>query len=818
MAKVINIKNGTTKTLTIKKNSVINFADLSTDSDYGILSNFSFKRSGKNLIIQNSSANINITVKNYFTTKNHGAYTKSKLEGLLFNGAYQIGMAAGKIQQRADYKAFEFDANNNSAYATLFWDTIDLSTNTYKSNENLNIYTGVGKDTIKFGATNLSSSTRTVYAGNDTNPIILNLEYLGTNKIKDVSISKGSLVFKSNTGKETYVINKYISKGKDNVQIKLNDQDAASLKDYLNNTINVNFTMGNSKSKKKQTIKGNILNNTLEGGTKADKIYCVDGNNTVTGRGGNDKIYAGKGADTFKYVFGNGWGKDIIYSAGSTDKIQFTDISYDDSALSYVKSGNNLVINAYGTVKGKWKILDKITLANYFKNKDRLGYINNTAMKDIAVTVNAKGTQNLGTGKYNIYLTKKNSTVSLDKSADATIVLSSGGSYNPKTRVEKYWYQTVSYNDSAVAPTKKGNDLTIKYYTVSEKYSYKTHKLKRSAKANYITLKDYFSTDLTSAGRGKSNINISNAKINYDIETQNVKQLSQYCDYIHLTSTNNLDKTDLQKGIKNYRIDSIDSSLVDVSYWVTGSKKNDRITITNSQYNYIDSRGGNDIIHTDGGTSGCSIMYSSGFDNCITGTSNDTYYVGAILNSIDKFKKKSFTKNSKLLVNDKGGNEDKMYISAKSKDLRIMLNINKDGKVVTNQTEALLRSDNKYTDSLLIFNKSALTGKNVQKMIKSGGFNGAIEIDNWFGVGSSTSSAVAHNMTTGQGRIEKIYDTNGKELDMTNWITQVKNDVVGWLTTGTYGGKYDSVADVLNSGNSKAINSLIAVFTKAAYR
>ena len=53
---------------------------------------------------------------------------------------------------------------------------------------------------------------------------------------------------------------------------------------------------------------------------------------------------------------------------------------------------------------------------------------------------------------------------------------------------------------------------------------------------------------------------------------------------------------------------------------------------------------------------------------------------------------------------------------------------------------------------------------------------------------------------------------------MDQWIGQVKDEVVKWLTTGSYANKYNSVADVFNSTDKKAINSLVNVFAGKAYQ
>ena len=836
MAKVINIKNGTTKTLKIKKDSVINFTDLDKN-----LSKFNFKKSGKNLIIENTEAKIKLTVKNYFTSAK-SLIANSKLSAIEFKGANSVSLLSNDIKNRADYKNAYYDKSSNTYYGTMWADTIDYNSTELKptvilgsgkdkvtTNSNGgNIYTGSGENEIHYWGASFSMSNRVYLADAGKTNIIL--ESTSWNKmISNVTSAKdGSLYFK--LGNTAYYIDKYLKNGANkNVSITVYEGTSSSnqqkktytLKNYLNNQVKNTYGniaglnyFGNSGSKKKLKIKGNFLNNTLVGGKKADKIYCVGGDNTVTGGYGNDKLYAGTGADTFKFTFADsnakGWDNDTIYNAGSSDKIQFTDSAYDD--FEYVKKGNNLVINAYIYRRGKWKVSDKITVVNYFKadknksinEKDRLGKVNNTSMNDITVTVNGGKYNTLGKGKYEIYLNKKNTTEVLDKSADATIMLTSSSSFNRKTLTETYQYQNISYKDGDVVPVKNGNDLSIKYYTVKEKYSYKTHRLKQSVKSNYITLKDYFSTDLTSAGRGKSRVNINDTKMDFNGTTQNMKQVLKYCDYMHLTSTN-------KKEGDLYRIDSIDKSIMDIQYWVTGSKKNERITIDNTQSNCIDSRGGNDTVHAEYGASNA-FFYSAGYDNYISGDKKDNYYVGAILKkSINDFKKKSFTKSSKLHLRDTGGS-DTMYISSKAKNLRLLFNVNKQGKIVVSQTFNLSKNDNKIWDSIMIFNKSALTAKNIQKS----NFTGVIEMDNYFAEGTSSSAAV-NTTAKGSGAIE-AFKTNDKTLNMDNWVQKIASDVASWLNSAKNTKGYSTAADVFNSNDTASIKALIAIYNKDTYK
>ena len=52
-------------------------------------------------------------------------------------------------------------------------------------------------------------------------------------------------------------------------------------------------------------------NDNISGSNGNDGIMGLDGNDTLNGGAGNDELFGGLGADT--YVFGSGYGKDVIY-------------------------------------------------------------------------------------------------------------------------------------------------------------------------------------------------------------------------------------------------------------------------------------------------------------------------------------------------------------------------------------------------------------------------------------------------------------------------------------------------------------------------
>ena len=820
--KTVEIKNNTTKTVNLKKDSVIKFSDMTTgvtDSD------IKFDKKGRNLIISSESNGFKVTVKKYFISAKKDISKINLKLSTQSTTNYNIG---GFGTKRINWTLRPY-SSKKSYYGTMWADSCTSDTNKYKKiyfysgSDNLltsfkhdqKIYFGSGTKTVYVNPTETDATKidTTFYATENTT---LKLRNLQDSDLKYVSRSKNDLVL-SNNKNHKIIFKNYLTKdNKYNIQAgdytnSTNTSEYKNLKTYINSLSEEYRTQ---KLKKSGVLKGTYFNDTLKGTGGNDKIYCVGGTNKVYAYSGNDKIYCGTGVD--KIMFKDGDGVSTIYNSDSSDLLAYEIDTFD----KLYKEGNNLVI----TCSDDFLFSGKIVIADYFKNVDNRLYklgdvdimtfdIDDALTVDNSVSTNPEDfylynhkitvngtkkseTHNLANGKFDIYLNSGKDTIIVDKNAKTTI--------------------NVTSDQNVTGMEKNGNDAVFYYETFKG-----TKKGKNIYKNGKITIKDFFTTDLTKNGRGSSSFNMTNIKLKADTNLLSYEYLMNTKPVVHLTSS------DLKEG-DLYRIDGIEKidlmiGEVDFKYWVTGSKKNERITLKNTQKNIVDSGAGNDIVHAEinkDNKNSTVFCYSAGNDNYIGGFGNDTYYVGAKVKSLNddftaNIKKTSFDKKTALLINDKGGS-DTMNISAKTKDIRILFNVDKTGKIITNATEAFLRSDNKYTDSLLIFNKSSLTGKNLQSMIKDNGFKGAIEIDNWFANGKSTANANYNDL--GEGYIEKINTNNSQNLNMTSWINQVKNDVVSWLTTGTYANKYNSVADVFNSSDKNAINSLVAVFAKSEYK
>ena len=136
-------------------------------------------------------------------------------------------------------------------------------------------------------------------------------------------------------------------------------------------------------TEKDDTLYGNELANFITGGAGDDAISGYGGNDILHGGSGNDTLQGGAGKDTLAggagddrlyggsneadtYVFEKGHGKDVVsdsaYQAAHTDTLRFNGAKFAEAV--FTRSGNNLVIKAYG---GE----DAVTVEGFFN-----GYYN----------------------------------------------------------------------------------------------------------------------------------------------------------------------------------------------------------------------------------------------------------------------------------------------------------------------------------------------------------------------------------------------------------------------------------------------------------
>ncbi|WP_436859019.1 calcium-binding protein [Citrobacter tructae] len=109
---------------------------------------------------------------------------------------------------------------------------------------------------------------------------------------------------------------------------------------------------------------------TLSGWDNNDTLYGYAGNDTLNGSYGNDRLDGGTGDDKFNggndsdtYIFRAGHGHDTVTDKSSTAINSLVFEGALSGQLQMQKSGNNLIIQAYGTD-------DAVTVYNFFASDD----------------------------------------------------------------------------------------------------------------------------------------------------------------------------------------------------------------------------------------------------------------------------------------------------------------------------------------------------------------------------------------------------------------------------------------------------------------
>ena len=358
-------------------------------------SDVDLRRDGSSLLLTLAGTDDTLTILDYFS---HNGY--SQIEQITFaNGAvWDLGV----ILDKARYM-----------YGTHEGDTI----NGYHDQDNI-IYAGSGDDTVNgsYAADTLygedGSDTLLGQAGNDI------LDGGSGDDVLEGGANDDTYVFGRGYGHDTIfdeapyspfgtptggfdtlLLNPDVSPGDievyrvgaSDLELKISDtSDRVTIKNHFNGNLRhtidqIKFSDGtiwdidgiNSRAvntigtEQSETLQGNAADNHIFGNGGDDSIYGQAGHDSLYGDGGNDildggvnddYLEGGMGNDT--YVFGIGYGKDVIYDSdsglgGSTDKVTFlAGINPGDVSVRRL-SNSDLELSFAGTE-------DKLTIERYF--------------------------------------------------------------------------------------------------------------------------------------------------------------------------------------------------------------------------------------------------------------------------------------------------------------------------------------------------------------------------------------------------------------------------------------------------------------------
>ena len=190
---------------------------------------------------------------------------------------------------------------------------------------------GSGANKIKF--TNLSPEDMTVYYPYSGYDAILTITSTGeTLTIKN---------FRSNTYWRNFTLEfedgttmNLDANGSPFLNVVGKETDETVVVFYPNSTVHA---LGGN-----DTVNGSSGNDEIYGGKGNDKLYGGNGDDHLDGGEGNDYLEGGAGDDT--YVFGKGYGNDVIYDNSGENKIKFTNLKLEDITVHYSSSDVILTI------------------------------------------------------------------------------------------------------------------------------------------------------------------------------------------------------------------------------------------------------------------------------------------------------------------------------------------------------------------------------------------------------------------------------------------------------------------------------------------
>ena len=571
----------------------------------------------------------------------------------------------------------------------------------------------------------------------------------------DVAYTKDDNNLIISDGVNTVSIDDYFTNQKGNIVI--GDNESASLKSITDQEAGLRSVSINNKGEAKgsslaETIVGNNKNNTLKGGGGNDIIYTFAGTNKVytqSKAGDIANVYSGYGKDTFNtglgndiYHFTHGHGSDVVVGNA---KAQKTELVFEEGdKLSFKESGRNLIItNAYDVTGngGTPNVSETVTLKDYLKGSYKNIYINDGSgtskelvqyLNDNDVTFNlgnvkSKKVQKIKGSQLNEIFKggKKNDVIRTGAGTDVVTAGKGndkiyGGSgektfvFNAKDGADTLYNakaeDTIKINMASTSAkmkyTRKGNNLVIQY---------NTYKSGKKTKADTITVSNYFKTAKDKA---------VNDIVFSDGETLN-----------------------LQEQVFKFSAKGKISGTV-YNDTITGSKKNDTYTLT-----------------------------QSGKDSVTDAKGNDKYTVDLAKEQIVK-------------INDKAGKDTLTLKNTAKADSLFGFDV----KVIVNdETDT---TDYITTNNLLVMDKNK---------------TGVVQVSNFFkSVSDTDNDGKLDKFTYGSGRIETLKYSDGSGFTMSNsQLDTIMQNVSGWL--GEHNG-YTSASDVFNKGNKEDIQSLITAY------
>ena len=576
----------------------------------------------------------------------------------------------------------------------------------------------------------------------------------------------------------------YFKIGTDNVYILSEDEDDNPIYDSIiqklyNDDV---YMLGNPDSKKKQTLTGTFLSESILSGKKNDKITTGSGGDYITGSKGNDTIYINGSGEKEFYKDTNLTGTTTI----SFDKnMEFVDEylnklvtlniynipqgNKNNAPAAFCKSGNDLIIDndaaleiakRQGVRKNLPKPLkDKTIIKDYFNSdglvKNAVTFGENKTLEEFMLDdypINAI----VQIGKAN----KKNTLYDTDSVISDYII---GG--NKKDTI------IVSNKGSDRIISLKGND-TIKFENTAT-----------GEKSILSSVYDGNDTIIIAQGASDLQINVGSDAFAYNIpnETTFEKTGNDLVYKTFIKKQKNEDIT-IKKAVTNkVTIKDYFSNEYDVKF-IADFESNTVKSLPDALGDgYLKVNGVYEKSLKE------TLFIGTEHNNSYTYNGKGTAFITDETGGNDKYNLK-LTSKTNLYVCEKNG-DDSIIFSSDVKNMRLFFDV-----TLSDNYEIPPTTGN----DLYVFNSKSLTSKGVQNA-KASKMLGAVSFTGHFIRESGTPT----------------FQSSKGEFNMNSWINSVKSDVVSWLENSN--GKYSSTDDVFASENKADINALIKVYTNGKY-
>ena len=670
-------------------------------------------------------------------------------------------------------------------------DVINFAKSKYKNT----IYGQAGKDTIYGGTKNDKiyggAGNDLINAGKGTNTI-----YLKKKEGTDTIVKGGgsdTIVFSDEKNFNNF---KFYYKNYD--LIFSANGSTAKLK---------NFAMGGHSAKYIQAGNQKYKLSGKAGSTGNDLIAATSANDTITAGKGNDIINAGKGTNTIYHKAGDG--NDIIFSGGGTDTLVFSDLSVLGDIRPSI-SGNNVIFTRENG--------EKVTLENALSGHSVKKLQTGNNKYDIVTATLTQADYDADAKRYDktfteeenklVILNKQNTNTDMDVNFNNYNAVLFSGSGNNRISLGGggivYSANTGDFDNNCNYVFL--NDATINAVYVDEGYT-------------SIYADGRFCDIIVSDSNNETRINSVNCVdecLGVKIEKQD-QTLNRYTpmfsyynnDTISISSYDNSTKqiTDENVAIKgtwddhgNFYLNSPEFNNK-FGVFVGGGDSSGAYLKLEDMSQLVDMN--NDAIETlDAGTLNERKCFDFKTDNngllvhskdvYIQGTTKTDYYGwddNSSLLSLDK----------KFVINDKGGNSDRLYIDTPRYRQRFFFDIDINGNIAGDDLYIFYHSDDgigceagQLASGLFQYFEGNIDNYGEE--------NGYIVIENEFDSSKNT-------FTYGTGHIESIENSTSNQervYNIYNLYDTIKENVAGWLGAYNtdYGTNCQTVTDAIGSGNN----------------